>query len=72
MTIVLSTHDLNLAASVCHQLVLLHRGRVLAKGPTDAVLTSAHIRELYGVTADVHRHAISGRLVVVPITRESR
>jgi iron complex transport system ATP-binding protein len=64
----ISTHDLNFAASVCRTLVLLKEGEVLAAGPTDAVLTPALIRDLYGVETDVTRHA-SGRLVVIPIRR---
>jgi iron complex transport system ATP-binding protein len=68
-TIAVSTHDLNLAAAVCHQMVLLRSGRVIAAGPTSDVLTPAHIRALYGVTADVHFHPDSGHLVVVPIAR---
>jgi cobalamin transport system ATP-binding protein len=67
VTIVISTHDLNLAASVCRQLVLLRDGRVLATGPTAEVLTPANIRRLYDVDASVHDE--SGHLVVVPITR---
>ncbi|CAN5415225.1 ABC transporter ATP-binding protein [soil metagenome] len=67
ITIVVSTHDLNFAASVCRSLVLLESGRVLASGPLDDVLTPAHVRALYGVDADVQRHPASGRLVVVPL-----
>ena len=40
VTIVVSTHDLNLAAGVCRDLVLLREGRVLAAGPTADVLTA--------------------------------
>jgi iron complex transport system ATP-binding protein len=69
VTIAVSTHDLNLAAATCHQLLLLRGGRVIAAGPTDAVMTPSHIRELYDVTADVHFHADSGHLIVVPIGR---
>jgi iron complex transport system ATP-binding protein len=69
VTIAVSTHDLNLAAAVCHQLVLLRSGRVIAGGPTSDVLTPAHVRALYGVTADVHFHHGSGHLVVVPIAK---
>ena len=68
MAIVVSTHDLNFAAGLCSSLVLLRSGRVLASGPTADVLTPASIRSLYGVEADVQRHA-SGRLVVVPLSR---
>ena len=69
MTMLLSTHDLNLAAALCHQLVLLRDGRVLAAGRTDDVLTPANVRALYDVDADVERHARSGRLTVIPIGR---
>ena len=69
LSMVLSTHDLNLAASVCSSLVLLRDGEVLASGPTDAVLTTDAVRELYGVDAEVRRHAAAGHLVVTPIRR---
>jgi iron complex transport system ATP-binding protein len=72
VTIAISTHDLNMAASICRELVLLRDGKVLAHGPTDEVLTPDNVRALYGVDADVHRHAQSGHLVVVPINRVSR
>ena len=67
MTLVLATHDLNLAASVCSSLVLLRQGRVLAQGPTRDVLTAAMVRELYGVDADVSFHAAAGHLTVIPV-----
>jgi iron complex transport system ATP-binding protein len=69
IAIAISTHDLNFAASVCRTLVLLKDGEVLAAGATADVLTPALIRELYGVEADVSRHAASGRLVVIPMRR---
>ncbi len=69
MTIAVSTHDLNLAATVCRELVLIKDGRVLAHGPTADVLTPENVRALYGVDADIHRHDGSGRLIVVPIGR---
>jgi iron complex transport system ATP-binding protein len=69
ITVVVSTHDLNFAASLCRSLVLLKSGAVLASGNTDDVLTPENVRQLYGVHADVHRHASTGRLVVVPLGR---
>ena len=68
-TMLLSTHDLNLAASICSDLVLLRAGRVLAAGPSDEVLTADTIRRLYDVDAEVSRHARTGRLTVVPLGR---
>ena len=68
-TMVVSTHDLNLAAMLCTDLVLLKAGRVLATGPTKEVLTSDNIRRLYDVDADVAFHPRAGHLTVVPIAR---
>ena len=69
VTMVLSTHDLNLAAALCRHLILLRDGRVIAQGPTEAVLTPETVRALYGVDADVHRHPIAGHLTVTPLAR---
>ena len=69
VTMVLATHDLNLAASLCDSLVLLRAGRVLAKGATRDVLTGALVQQLYNVEADVRFHDAAGHLTVVPIRR---
>jgi iron complex transport system ATP-binding protein len=68
-TMIVSTHDLNFAAMLCSELVLMKSGRVLATGPTKDVLTAANIRQLYGVDADVSFHPRAGHLTVVPLAR---
>jgi cobalamin transport system ATP-binding protein len=70
-TMVMATHDLNLAASLCDTLVLMRNGRVLASGKTSEVLTSAMVRQLYDVEADVRLHELAGHLTVVPLGRRS-
>jgi iron complex transport system ATP-binding protein len=69
VTMLLATHDLNLAAALCDRLVLLRDGRVLAEGPTNDVLTAPMVRQLYGVVADVRYHEGAGHLTVTPMTR---
>ena len=66
---VLATHDLNLAASICDMLVLMRDGRVLAQGATRDVLTGEAIRQLYDVDADVQFHDRAGHLTIVPVRR---
>jgi len=68
-TMVISTHDLNLAAALCTEVVLLRDGRVLADGDIGRVLTASNVRALYGVEADVQFHARAGHVTVVPIAR---
>lgn len=71
VTMVVATHDLNFAATICDRLVLLRRGRVLGEGTTADTLTRDAIRDLYQVEADVDWHEATGRLVVVPTRRVS-
>ena len=72
LTIVVSTHDLNFAASLCRELVLLHQGRVLAAGPTAAMLEPSLIRQLYGVEVDITSNARTGQLTVIPVARSAQ
>lgn len=69
VTMAISTHDLNLAATICRELILMRDGRVLAAGPTRDVLTPDNVRRLYDVEADVHLHHHTGHLTVVPVRR---
>jgi iron complex transport system ATP-binding protein len=69
MTMLLATHDLNLAASLCDRLVVMREGRVLAQGPTNEVLTASMVRQLYGVIADVRYHEGARHLTVTPMSR---
>jgi iron complex transport system ATP-binding protein len=67
LTIVISTHDLNMAAALCRDLVLLDRGRILASGPTHDILSTSLIRALYGVDVEIAHNASAGHLTVVPV-----
>jgi iron complex transport system ATP-binding protein len=69
VTLAISTHDLNLAASICRELILVRDGRVLASGPTADVLTPDNIRRLYDVEADVAVNSETGHVTVVPLRR---
>jgi iron complex transport system ATP-binding protein len=57
-------HDLNVAAASCDRLVALDRGEVVADGAPNTVVTPALLREVYGVEAEVHEHAVTGRPTV--------
>ena len=68
VAVVISTHDLGLAGTICDHLLLIRDGVVVADGATDDVLTPDNVRRVYGVEAHVERHA-SGHLMVVPVRR---
>lgn len=59
-------HDLNLASASCDRLVALDRGRVVAQGPPEEVVTREFLSEVYGVEAEVYPHFATGRPIVLP------
>jgi iron complex transport system ATP-binding protein len=69
VTMVLATHDLNLAASLCDTMALMREGRIMAHGPTHEVLTQSTVRSLYDVDAEVAFHDRAGHLTVIPYGR---
>ncbi len=60
-------HDLNLASQHCDELVLLHRGTVVAQGSPSQVLTPPVLQQAYGTEVDVMPHPHSGRPMVFPV-----
>lgn len=64
LTVVISTHDLSLAGSLCETLILMRDGAVVSAGAVDAVLTPENIRSVYDVEAEVLVQPSGDRLVV--------
>jgi iron complex transport system ATP-binding protein len=71
LTVVVSLHDLNLAALYADQLALLGEGRLQAVGSPTQVLTQDRLSQVYGVPVAVTRHPLYGTPLVIPaIDRE--
>jgi len=66
LTVVVVTHDLNLASMFCPQLVLLADGKLIARGDARAVLTAPNVQRAYGLSVKIHADAASGRPYVLP------
>jgi len=72
LTIVVVSHDLNLAAIHCRHLVLLSKGRVEAVGPPTEVITEQNLERVYEVDVAVTRSDATGIPFVLPVTREKQ
>ncbi len=64
MTVLLVSHDLNLAAEVCDRLLLLSRGRVARVGTPAEVLRRETLEDVFGCAVSVDVNPVSGRPVV--------
>jgi len=63
-TVLLVSHDLNLAAEVCDRLLLLNGGRAAAIGAPEAVLDEALLASVFGCAVIVDKNETTGRPVV--------
>ncbi len=64
LTIILISHDLNLAAELCDRLLLLQSGSAVAIGPAEAVLEESRLESVYGCRVVVDKHPASRRPTV--------
>ncbi len=64
LTAIAAIHDLNMAARYCDKLVLLNRGRVLAVGSPEEVLTPETIESAFDVHSAVYRDPATGALAI--------
>lgn len=60
ITVLVSIHDLNLAAAFCSRLLLMHEGKIVADGSPAEVLTEANINNVFGVDSAIDRHPYHG------------
>ncbi len=52
VTVVVVLHDLTLAARFCHRVALAHRGKLVATGTPQDVLTPERLRAIYGIEVE--------------------
>ena len=60
LTIVMASHDMNMASEFCDRLILLQGGRIYKTGPPGEVITRENIESVYGCEVWIDQHPISG------------
>ena len=65
-TVIVVLHDLGSAAAYADQVAVLERGKLIASGPPDDVLTAARLSAVYAHPVDVFAHPVTGAMLVLP------
>lgn len=60
LTIVMASHDMNIASEFCDRLILLHGGGIYKIGTPDEVITQENIEKVYGCEVWIDRNPFSG------------
>ena len=68
LTVVLVSHDLNLASQYCDRVLLLREGEIVTVGSPEEVIAAASLEPVYGCSVLVDQHPQSGRpRVTLPV-----
>ncbi len=65
-TVVLVTHEINLAAQFCDRLLMLNKGKIVKDGPPNEVLQFSLIQEVYGVNVYIDINPFTNSIYVLP------
>ncbi len=65
-TVVLVTHEVNLAAQFCDRLYLLDQGRIVKAGPPTEVLQFNLIQQVYGVNVYIDINPFTNSIYILP------
>lgn len=68
-TIVAVLHDLNLACRYADHLIAMTRGRIVAEGPPDEVITKEIVKEVFDLDAEIIPDPLTGTPIVLPVPR---
>jgi iron complex transport system ATP-binding protein len=60
LTIVMTSHDMNIASEFCDRLILLQDGRIYKMGTPDEVITKENIESVYGCEVWIDQNPVSG------------
>lgn len=67
LTVLTVFHDFNLAARYCNKLIMLDKGRIIAQGTVEEVLTEQNLRRVFHVEAKIERHPELNTPYVIPL-----
>jgi iron complex transport system ATP-binding protein len=59
LIVLITLHDLNLAAQYCDRIAILHQGKILKQGTPSEVISSEIIKQVYGADVCVYPHPVN-------------
>jgi len=68
LTIVLVSHDLNLASRYCDRIILLKEGKIHSVGTPKEVLTKDNIRDVFKINVEINYDERTDTLNIVPVS----
>jgi iron complex transport system ATP-binding protein len=67
LTIIVSSHNLNIAGAYCKRILLLNKGAVVKLGTPDQILTKETIESIYGSKVAIQKNPVTGTPLVISV-----
>lgn len=71
-TVLVVTHDINLAAQFCDKLIMIHNGKVVIMGKPQDVLKFNLIQDVYGVKVYIDINPMTESIYILPYELETK
>jgi iron complex transport system ATP-binding protein len=71
VTILAAMHDLNLSVKYCDKLIVLDKGKLVACGKPEDIVTQKLIEDVYGVKAIIQKNPEVG-LIIIPLSTSNK
>ncbi len=69
ISVILSLHDLNIAAQYCDEMILMDKGRIFKKGFPHEIILKENIRKVFGMEAHIMKNPLTGKPHLIPLKR---
>jgi iron complex transport system ATP-binding protein len=66
LTVIVVTHDINLAAQFCNRMILMHHGEIIRDGIPDEVLKFQILQDIFGVKVYIDINPMTNSLYILP------
>lgn len=67
ITVIAILHDLNMAAEYSDELILLSKGKIVAKGIPKEVLTKENIKQVYNIEINLIKNPVTKKPYIIPV-----
>jgi len=72
LTVIIATHDINLAIQYCTKVILINDGKIVGIGHPEEILNREVIKKVFKVDAIIKKNPITNRIYVIPAKPKTR
>ncbi|HGJ64787.1 TPA: ABC transporter ATP-binding protein, partial [bacterium] len=69
LTVIIVSHDLNMASEYCNRLILMKNGKPYIDGNPKEVITESNMKDVYEVNAVISDNIITGAPHIIPVSK---